>query len=202
MQGDEKQYLTAVRSGVSGYQLSDAPASEVFSAFRAIARGKAVCPPRLRLALLRLVARASKETLTQIKTGSVHGLTMRQQQPISFVARGLTNKDIASQLNLSEFTVKNHLHRIMLRCGHIVAALRSRASKRSKKSGTGSVRAAFTATKHAGAVENPVAGKRNRAPKDQHLRAVSSRLRKSRTLYLQPKVGGTTDAIPCVSSSS
>jgi len=43
----------------------------------------------------------------------VHGLTMRQQQLISLVASGLTNKEIASQLNLSEFTIKNHLHRIM-----------------------------------------------------------------------------------------
>ncbi len=32
---------------------------------------------------------------------------------MTLVAQGLTNKEIASQLNLSEFTVKNHLHRIM-----------------------------------------------------------------------------------------
>jgi DNA-binding NarL/FixJ family response regulator len=141
MQDDEKQFLTAVRSGVSGYVLSDARASDVVSAVRAVARGEAVCPPRLRLALFRFVARASKEKLTQIKTGPMHGLTMRQQQLISLVARGLTNKEIASQLNLSEFTVKNHLHRIMLRCGRIVAALRSWASIHSNRSASGSVSA-------------------------------------------------------------
>ena len=43
------------------------------------------------------------------------GLTYRQRQLVSLVARGLTNKEIAANLNLSEFTVKNHLHRIMKR---------------------------------------------------------------------------------------
>jgi two-component system NarL family response regulator len=113
MQDDEEQFLTAVRSGVSGYLLNDASAKDVLSAVRSVARGEAVCPPRLCLALFRFVARAARETLAQIKPGPVRGLTMRQQQLISLVARGLTNKEIASQLNLSEFTVKNHLHRIM-----------------------------------------------------------------------------------------
>jgi len=113
MQEDEEQFLTAVRSGVSGYVLSNAPASEVVSAVRAVARGEAVCPPRLCMTLFHFVARAARETAAKIKPESVHGLTIRQQRLISLVARGLTNKEIASQLNLSEFTVKNHLHRIM-----------------------------------------------------------------------------------------
>jgi len=113
MQDDEEQFLTAVRSGVSGYLLSDASASDVVSAVRAVARGEAVCPPRLCLALFRFVAQAAIEAPAQIKQGTMRGLTIRQQQLISLVARGLTNKEIASQLNLSEFTIKNHLHRIM-----------------------------------------------------------------------------------------
>jgi DNA-binding NarL/FixJ family response regulator len=40
-------------------------------------------------------------------------LTLRQQQLVSLVAKGLTNKEIASHLNLSEFTVRNHIHRIL-----------------------------------------------------------------------------------------
>jgi len=38
---------------------------------------------------------------------------MRQQQLVGLVAKGLTNKEIASRLNLSEFTVRNHIHRIL-----------------------------------------------------------------------------------------
>jgi DNA-binding NarL/FixJ family response regulator len=40
-------------------------------------------------------------------------LTLRQQQLVTLVAKGLTNKEIASRLNLSEFTVRNHIHRIL-----------------------------------------------------------------------------------------
>ena len=114
MQDDEEQFLTAVRSGVSGYLLSDASASEVVSAVRAVARGEAACPPRLCRALFRNVALSAKEeALAPPRQESIQGLTLRQQQLVALVARGLTNKEIASQLNLSEFTIKNHLHRIM-----------------------------------------------------------------------------------------
>ncbi len=41
------------------------------------------------------------------------GLTYRQRQLAALVAKGLTNKEIAANLNISEFTVKNHIHRIM-----------------------------------------------------------------------------------------
>ena len=40
-------------------------------------------------------------------------LTLRQQQLVTLVAKGLTNKEIASHLNLSEFAVRNHIHNIL-----------------------------------------------------------------------------------------
>jgi DNA-binding NarL/FixJ family response regulator len=113
MEEDEEQFLLAVRSGVTGYLLNDASASGVVTAVRAAARGEAVCPPRLCLALFRAVARLAREMPVQIKRRTPPGLTIRQQQLISLVAKGLTNKEIASRLNLSEFTIKNHMHRIM-----------------------------------------------------------------------------------------
>jgi DNA-binding NarL/FixJ family response regulator len=42
-----------------------------------------------------------------------NGLTYRQRELIELVAKGLTNKEIAARLNISEYTVKNHMHRIM-----------------------------------------------------------------------------------------
>jgi DNA-binding NarL/FixJ family response regulator len=113
MEEDEEQFLLAVRSGVSGYLLNDASANDVVLAVRATARGEAVCPPRLCLALFRAMARLAQETPVQVKRRSLPSLTIRQQQLISLVAKGLTNKEIASHLNLSEFTIKNHMHRIM-----------------------------------------------------------------------------------------
>ena len=111
MEDDEEQFLSAVRAGSSGYLLKDASAADVLSAVRSVSRGEAVCPPRLCLSLFKWVADEARETSRS--SDSRPSLTIRQQQLVSLVARGLTNKEIASELNLSEFTVKNHLHRIM-----------------------------------------------------------------------------------------
>ncbi len=113
MEEDKEQFLTAVRSGVSGFLLNDASASEIVSAVRSVAREEAVWPPRLCLTLMRSLAGAPRETAVPLKAKAGHALTLRQQQLVSLVAKGLTNKEIAAQLNLSEFTIKNHIHRIM-----------------------------------------------------------------------------------------
>lgn len=44
---------------------------------------------------------------------SLPELTIHQQQITGLVAKGLTNKEIALQLNLSQFTIRNHIHRMM-----------------------------------------------------------------------------------------
>ena len=115
MEEDPEIFLQAVRAGVSGYLLGDASAEETLTAVRRVAHGEAVCPPRLCLHLFQFVAREALQgslVLNQRVCAKL-GLTPRQQQLVAFLARGLTNKEIAANLNLSEFTVKNHVHRIM-----------------------------------------------------------------------------------------
>jgi len=112
MESDEEQFMTAVRSGVMGYLLKDASAAEVVAAVRAVSQGQAVCPPELCASLFHFAAQANREMTVQ-SIRSRPDLTLRQQKLIGLVAKGLTNKEIASLLNLSEFTVKNHIHRIM-----------------------------------------------------------------------------------------
>jgi len=109
---DEAEFMAAVRSGVTGYLLQDASASDVVAAVRAVSRGEAVCPPQLCSALFRLAAKIPREMAGQ-STGTKPSLTLRQQQLVALVAKGLTNKEIASHLNLSGFTVRNHIHRIL-----------------------------------------------------------------------------------------
>jgi two-component system NarL family response regulator len=112
MEPDEEQFMAAVRSGVTGYLLQDASASDVVAAVRTVFRGEAVCPPQLCSTLFRFVAQVAREMPLQNST-SKPDLTLRQQQLVTLVAKGLTNKEIASHLNLSEFTVRNHIHRIL-----------------------------------------------------------------------------------------
>jgi two-component system nitrate/nitrite response regulator NarL len=111
-ESDEKHFLAAVRSGVTGYLLQDASASDVVAAVRAVFRGEAVCPPQLCSSLFHFVAQMARETPVQ-NAPPKPDLTLRQQQLVTLVAKGLTNKEIASHLNLSEFTVRNHIHRIL-----------------------------------------------------------------------------------------
>ncbi len=132
MEEKEDQFLLAVRSGISAYLLNDASASDVVTAVRAAARGEAVCPPKMCLALFHRVAQQARETAPPIKPKSPPGLTIRQQQLISLVAKGLTNKEIAFRLNLSEFTIKNHIHRIMKQ---VEAESRSEAVRAARASG-------------------------------------------------------------------
>jgi len=112
MGSDEDQFIAAIRSGATGYLLQDASSSDVVAAVRAVSRGEAVCPSQLCSTLFRFVVQRARETHPQNST-SRPDLTLRQQQLVALVARGLTNKEIASRLNLSEFTVRNHIHRIL-----------------------------------------------------------------------------------------
>ena len=114
MENDENQFLVAAHSGVTGYLLKDASAADVVVAIRTLARAEVHCPPQLCLKLFQYIARQQ----TAIPTGrqSVFpNITLRQEKLVNLVAKGFTNKEIASQLGLSEFTVKNHMHRIMRR---------------------------------------------------------------------------------------
>src|SRR6266446_6489645 len=111
MEPDEELFMAAVRSGVMGYLLKDASAAELVAAVRAVHRGEAVCSPELCSRLFRFVAHVIEES--PVKRSAKPDLTMRQQQLMALVAKGLTNKEIASRLNLSEFTVRNHIHRVL-----------------------------------------------------------------------------------------
>jgi len=112
MDADEKQFMAAVRAGVVGFLLKDASASDVVAAVRAVSRNEAICPPQLSAILFRFIAQTAKELPLRSAAAKLE-LTLRQRQLVSLVAKGLTNKEIASRLNLSKFTVRNHIHRIL-----------------------------------------------------------------------------------------
>ena len=115
MDADEQTFLQAIRAGAVGYVLKDASATDVISAIRAVAQGEGICPPRLCRFMFEQVAQQSSSTTTRVRIQE--GLTRREQQLVPLIAQGLTNKEIAKQLNLSEQTIKNHIHRIIQKVG-------------------------------------------------------------------------------------
>lgn len=116
MESRESTFLTAVRAGVVGYILKDASLSEVVASIRAVGAGQAVCPPTLAMFL---VARAARHDSAAAPIGWEPdlGLSRREQQIVELLRERLTNKEIALRLNLSEQTIKNHVHHILRKVG-------------------------------------------------------------------------------------
>lgn len=116
MEGEPGTFLKAVRDGIVGYVLKEASAMEVAACVRAVANGEAVCPPTLCMTLFEQLANPTSQPATFVFKHEL-GLTRREQQLVQMISGGLTNKEIAVQLNLSEQTVKNHVHRMLRKLG-------------------------------------------------------------------------------------
>ena len=112
MDEDPDVFLRAVRRGVAGYVLKSASATDLLDAVRTVAQGEAACPPKFCKVLFKTLADGTTEEKDE-RGISQFELTQRQRQLMSLVAMGLSNKEIAANLNLSEFTVKNHIYRVM-----------------------------------------------------------------------------------------
>jgi DNA-binding NarL/FixJ family response regulator len=118
MDAEADIFLRAVRDGIVGFVLKDASAMEVAAAVRSVANHEAVCPPSLCMALFERVASQNQNAHSaSFVIRHNLGLTRREQQLVQMISHGLTNKEIASQLNLSEQTVKNHIHRMLRKLG-------------------------------------------------------------------------------------
>jgi DNA-binding NarL/FixJ family response regulator len=115
MDDDADVFLQAVRLGANGYLLKDASAAELVEAVRAVAQGEAACPTKFCKVLFRALATETNQqaALAEQRAEMRFELTQRQRQLMSLVAMGMSNKEIAVNLNLSEFTVKNHIYRVM-----------------------------------------------------------------------------------------
>lgn len=115
MEADGQHFLRSIREGAMGYIVRDASALEVVSAVRTVASGGAVCSPELCAFLFRFAARQNQMPNFHVRTKL--GLTNREQQLVGLISRGLTNKEIAAELQLAEHTIRNHIHRMFRKLG-------------------------------------------------------------------------------------
>jgi two-component system response regulator DevR len=116
MEADEAIFLRVVQAGVVGYVLKDASAVELARTIRAVAAGEAVCPAVLSTGLFRWVER-HQPAIPSLHLKNRLGLSRREQELVGLIRQGLTNKEMANRLNLSEQTVKNHVHRMLRKVG-------------------------------------------------------------------------------------
>jgi two-component system response regulator DegU len=115
MEDDPEMFMNAVRLGARGYVLKDASALEIVTVIRRVGHGEAFCPASLCMVLIQHIwDEERKKDRMPASPGASNGrLTHRQVQLMNLVAEGLSNKEIATSLNLSQYTVKNHLRRVM-----------------------------------------------------------------------------------------
>ncbi len=106
---DKDEHLFAsVKAGAHGYLLKNAQRVEVIEAIRRVCAGEAIIAPRMAVRLLEEFG-----SLVKKPAPASDALTERETQVLRLVAQGLGNKQIASELNLSEHTVKTHLRHIL-----------------------------------------------------------------------------------------
>ncbi len=96
--------LAALRAGAAGYLLKNAPLQELTKAIRLISAGEGVFDMKVTGNLLRRLAMDKTE-----KRKDIEELHPRELQILTLAAKGLGNKEIATQLEISERTVQTHL---------------------------------------------------------------------------------------------
>ena len=94
----DSDVLPAIEAGATGYLLKDAPRGELLRAVRAAAHGQSVLSPSV-----------ASRLMTQIRAPAEGGLSERELEVLTLVARGASNRDAAQALLISEATVKTHL---------------------------------------------------------------------------------------------
>lgn len=99
----------SVLAGASGYLLKNGGRDDLLKGIRAVAQGESLLSPSVTSQVLgRLADLSRKEQAHQQDL-----LSEREKEVLVLVARGMTNREIAGELVLSENTVRNHLSRIL-----------------------------------------------------------------------------------------
>ncbi|MBN1890684.1 MAG: response regulator transcription factor [Thermoflexales bacterium] len=109
---DDVDLFAAIRAGAMGYLLKSMKPDELFTHLRGLAHGEAPISRLMAAKLLREFARSRSEPpMPPLHTSTV--LTDREQEVLSLIARGLTNREIGEKLHIAENTVKNHVRSIL-----------------------------------------------------------------------------------------
>ena len=111
---DEYVY-DALQAGASGFLLKDVPAETLFEGVRVIAAGEALLAPAITRRLIAEFARLRPGP--QTPPNGLDALTPRETEILGLVAEGLSNREIALRLVLSDETVKTHVSHVLRKLG-------------------------------------------------------------------------------------
>lgn len=110
---DDKDLFEAVKAGAQGYLLKNLEPEELKSYLAGIARCEAPISGVMAGKILAEFARNSFHDRKAAKGGYASDLSSREKEVLKLISKGLSNKEIAQALSVTENTIKNHLRNIL-----------------------------------------------------------------------------------------
>ncbi len=127
---DDEYVFEGLRAGALGYVLKDTSSENLLNAIRAAARGKSFLQPSVAAKVVSEFARLSDSAPASPTTDEP--LTARERDILRLMVNGLSNREIAEELVITEGTVKNHVTNILSKLGvqsRTQAALKAKQSR-------------------------------------------------------------------------
>lgn len=109
---EEDDLYEAIKAGAAGYLLKEISIEEVAAAIRSVVSGQSLISPSMASKLLTEFTNLAKKADERHSVPSPR-LTERELEVLKLVAKGMSNREIASELYISENTVKNHVRNIL-----------------------------------------------------------------------------------------
>jgi len=110
MHADESYVMRALKAGARGYLLKDSAAADLISAIQAVSQNKSFFSPKVSRILAEDYVRVLKQ---KGAVDSYDLLTSREREILQLLAEGKANKEVATALNISPYTVETHRRHIL-----------------------------------------------------------------------------------------
>lgn len=114
---DDEYIIEALRAGASGYLLKNIPPDRIIQGIKTVHEGNMLIHPEIARKLAGFLQPSARQEAPEAQPLASYGLTKSERAVVTSIAEGLTNKEIAAKLFLSEGTVKNYITDILSKLG-------------------------------------------------------------------------------------
>lgn len=111
----EEIVVKLAAAGARGYVLPETSSEQLVHILHSVRNGEFTCSPHITHALFSHLARLASSEPSSFLPSAV--LTAQERKVLQLLSQNLTNKEIAARLCISQYTAKNHVHRILKKLG-------------------------------------------------------------------------------------
>jgi DNA-binding NarL/FixJ family response regulator len=110
----DEYVFEALQAGASGFLIKNAPPEELLQAVRVVAAGEALLAPSV---TRRMIQQFARRTVRPDVGARLESLTQREREVLAMLARGMSNAELATELFVSEGTIKTHVSSLLSKLG-------------------------------------------------------------------------------------